>query len=195
VKESDDTFDVKSLVASRVVNWEQHESAPCGARLLAAQPAAADAKGASAPQSSGFGKLGCVALSVGAQSSEEMHTAAWSVQHALDPAFRFFKFVQGQQGQESPKRTPRTKQQQQKQQQRLQLRPPLLLWACFSQQLSKSVFNWTQLPLLGQSTRLELPRLLPQARKTWLLRLRRAMAARLLGMHRAEVGSRGCSSA
>ena len=104
MKESDDTFDVKSLVASRVVNWEQHESAPCGARLLAAQPAAADAKGASAPQSSGFGKLGCVALSVGAQSSEEMHTAAWSVQHALGPAFRFFKFVQGQQGQEAPKK-------------------------------------------------------------------------------------------
>jgi len=90
VKEADDTFDVKSLVASRVVNWEQHESAPRGARLLAAQPAAAAEDG----KASGFGKLGCVALSVGAQSSEEMHTAAWSVQHALDPAFRFFAFVQ-----------------------------------------------------------------------------------------------------
>jgi hypothetical protein len=87
LKEADDTFDVKALVASRVVNWEQHDAAPRGARLLAAKPSV----GAAGPS---FGKLGCVALSVGAQSGEEMRTAAWSVQHALDPAFRFFAFVQ-----------------------------------------------------------------------------------------------------
>mmetsp|Transcript_22774 Transcript_22774/g.26771 ORF Transcript_22774/g.26771 Transcript_22774/m.26771 type:complete len:700 (-) Transcript_22774:222-2321(-) len=69
--ENDDAKDVSSFLKTRFINWEQSEDK-------------------SGTQS--FGRLGCVSISVGSMGEDDVKNAAWSVQQALDSAFRYFIF-------------------------------------------------------------------------------------------------------